>query len=169
MYLIDEMKMIPPSEIVPVWIQLNKNMNSTSNSDEDGDFSWSGVGHPDISPDGYVNQPDHAQGYEAFPVWSPEGIKSGDLVYVLWCVYSTGDSFGHSYGNSEILMVYKDPTMAKTALDIWLQAERDKPENDYMYAVLTPFTDTVSVKVSNPGAGYFEDLTDVRLDLVRVL
>lgn len=169
MYLTEALAKIPKSEIASVWIRLDSNMDTQTESHGDGDwdYSWIGQGSPDLDSSAYLDG-SKKFGYEQFPVWSPNGIKAGDMLYVLWCVYSTGDTFGHSEGNCEALMVYADPKLAKKAFEIWKKAD-ENTSKDYTYTIKTPFTNDVMVDVSNPGAGYFEDLTDVKLDVVHVV
>ena len=48
----------------------------------------------------------------------------GDIVYVLYIVYGSGDSFGHSSGNGQFVCAYTDEAMADHAKRIALQADR---------------------------------------------
>jgi hypothetical protein len=169
MYLSEALDKIPKNEIHKIWIRLDSNMVKDYERHGDGayDYSWSGSGSPELNSTAYLNS-SATFGYEQFPVWSKNEIKSGDMLYVLWCVYSTGDTFGHSDGNCEALMVYSDPELAKKALLIWKKTDQERTK-DYTYSIMTPFTDDVMISVSNPGAGYFNDLTDVKLSLVQVV
>jgi len=79
-------------------------------------------------------------------------VDPGDRVYVLWMTYRTGDTFGYSTGQGEVLWIFKDLGAAKAARKIW--------EENACNAFSVEFlTDTgKQVKISSPAAGYFEDL-----------
>ena len=155
-------------KITKVFINLEKNQssNSVSTGSGDYDYEWTASGNPKLGSIAHLEKPKEFCDWDDFPVWSPDGIKSGDSLFVLWCVYSSGDSFGHGTGYSEVLAVYKDVEVAKKALGIWNKQIR---QSDATYTIKTPFTKDVFIDISNPGSGYFEDLTDVNLAVVTVL
>lgn len=82
--------------------------------------------------------------------------KAGSEVYVLWVEYSTGDSFGTSTGNGEIMWVFGSETNAEEAKKLILR-EQDK--------VTIKFVDELGheIGLSNPAWGYFEDLLAVHI------
>ena len=89
-------------------------------------------------------------------------VKPGDNVYVLVMVYGTGDSFGHSTGNVEILWVFKDIKVAR-------EAERkinNLGEDAYSMKIKTDSGKTI--QLSNPSAGYFESLEHLHIQVCEV-
>lgn len=84
-------------------------------------------------------------------------FKSGDVVYVLTMIYSTGDTFGGSTGNGEVLWVFKDIECAKRAG----QAIRDNEES---YSIDIIDETGKHVQLSNPGFGYFECIEQILLE-----
>ena len=81
----------------------------------------------------------------------------GDRVYVLYMIYSSGDSFGHGTGYNEIIWVFKDPEVGRQAQDS-IRANGESFSID--------FKDEAGNKISfsNPGAGYFENIQGVYLE-----
>lgn len=91
-------------------------------------------------------------GYDIEEFTTDFDVDPGDLVYVLWMTYRTGDTFGHSEGQGEVLWVFKNRTAAESAREIWKANACDAYSVEFL-------TDTgKKVQVSSPAAGYFEDL-----------
>lgn len=87
-------------------------------------------------------------------------VEVGDIVYALYMTYSSGDSFGSSSGNGEVVWVFKDQTLAYRAVRA-IEKDQDKQ-------ALTFETDIgTMVRLSNPAYGYFECLENV--DVVELL
>lgn len=115
---------------------------------EENDFS---IVRATISkPDGYE--------YETFEL--NEKIKKYDEIYVLYMTYSTGDSFGNSSGNGEILWVFSDKEIAETALAEW----REHEEAQYVEFYIS---DGQKVRMGNPAYGYFEHVDT--LDIIPMI
>lgn len=76
----------------------------------------------------------------------------GDTVWVLTMVFSSGDSFGSSNGNGEVLWVFKSRELAEQAAD---QVEDDSEQ--FQIAIKTD--GGADVVLSNPAAGYFENIS----------
>lgn len=84
-------------------------------------------------------------------------VSVGERVYVLYMRYSSGDSFGCANGKAEIIWVFKNKEVAMAAKKIWENAN----END----MVEIFTDSgKSLKLSNPAAGYFENVSSINLE-----
>ena len=85
----------------------------------------------------------------------------GDTVYVLYMIYSSGDSFGRGTGYNEIIWVFNDGGVAQRAL-----AEVRTKEEQYSLE----FRDEVSntIEFSNPGSGYFEYVQGVYLEAYKI-
>ncbi len=82
--------------------------------------------------------------------------KEGDLVYVLYMIYDTGDSFGRAHGLGEVFWVFNDEWAAE-------KARREVVKNSDQYSV--EFDDGFGkmIKLSNPGAGYFETIQSIEV------
>lgn len=92
-------------------------------------------------------------------------LKAGDPAFVLTMIYSSGDSFGTSRGNGEVLWVFKDAATALAARDKWMQQCRS---GEYVESV--EFNDEIGnkIRLSNPAAGYFENMSDVIITTMLV-
>lgn len=92
-------------------------------------------------------------------------VQIGDVVHVLYAVYSTGDSFGHDEGAYlEFLSVHKDYEVAKRNLEA-VQG-RDTAKNKY--TMVLEFDSGGKVERHCPWDGYFESLDYVRLESLVV-
>jgi hypothetical protein len=91
-------------------------------------------------------------------------VAPGDMVYVLSMIYSTGDTFGRSDGNGEILWVFKDRARAMAAREVWAKACQE----NYVYSVQFETDSGTTATMHNPAAGYFEQLQDLNLDIFLV-
>ena len=82
-------------------------------------------------------------------------------VYILYMRYSSGDTFGNSDGHGEVLYAFGSREVAQAALD----AVNANKEN---FSV--EFKDDFGreVKVSNPGAGYFEHIYNVGIKVMPI-
>ena len=82
-------------------------------------------------------------------------VKAGDPVFVLYMTYSTGDSFGRAEGRGEVLWAFKDAKTATEAMKRWKE-ENDKRDPEFS----VKFEDDVGrvIQLSNPAAGYFENM-----------
>lgn len=81
-------------------------------------------------------------------------VNIGDTVYVLYMEYSSGDSFGRSDGNIEIIWVFKSKELANSAKENY---------NAHQGAsIIDCITDSgVRMSLSNPAYGYFENIENV--------
>ena len=91
-----------------------------------------------------------------------QDVNLGDIVYVLYMIYSTGDSFGRSTGNIEPLWVFKD---AKVAVATMRELEKNQKADSLVFKTESGR----EIKLSNPGAGYFEcvDKIDIQICMVK--
>lgn len=100
-------------------------------------------------------------GYEM--VTTSADAKPGDLLYLLWVEYSTGDSFGTSRGNFCEVGVYDDEEKAKHIASLIrddCKIKKDEP---------TILVDMDGVNVSTTTwKGYFERLQDVHIELLEL-
>lgn len=77
---------------------------------------------------------------------------SGETIWVLSMIYTSGDSFGGSSGNGEVIWVFK----TKEAADKAAQAIEDNADE---WEINFKLESGKSVKLSNPAAGYFENIS----------
>lgn len=131
--------------LVPVYVQYVQDTISSYHSGEQyGDWS----AEYDFRVTGVSLTP--RDRYSEEKLGLPE-VKAGDVVYVLWMTYSSGDSFGSSSGNGEVLWVFKDATLA-------LRAKQKFEAAEDAYQIEIEADDGVKFVLSNPAAGYFENM-----------
>lgn len=88
-------------------------------------------------------------------------MDSGSTAHVVTMHYSTGDSFGRSDGRGEVLWVFDnidDAVAARKALE----EQREK------FSVEFKDGSGKVIKMSNPGAGYFESVNDISVETFTV-
>lgn len=105
----------------------------------------------------FVDKPDHMVYTEQFNL--PFEVNVGDKVFVLYIVYSTGDSFGNGTGYGEVQWVFKDPSIGLKAVKEW-----EKNEGVVRFEIEVGSV----IKLYNPAHGYFEDLESVELKTMIV-
>ncbi len=91
----------------------------------------------------------------------------GIPVFVLSMTYTTGDSFGSSSGNLEILWVFKDPETALNAKQVWETAcyNHDNSLTYDDYSVQFQDEQQNIITLSNPAIGYFEKIENINLSI----
>lgn len=92
-------------------------------------------------------------------------VTAGEPVFVLYMTYDTGDSFGRAYGKGEVIWVFKDANVATEAMKRW-KDENDKRDPDFSVDFLDEAGEWV--KMSNPAAGYFENMGYLELSTFLV-
>ena len=100
----------------------------------------------------------------------PFDIEPGEPVFVLSMTYRSGDSFGSSTGNMDVIWVFKDAKVAAKAKSIWQKCcDGNDPTLgfDDRYSVKFPKETGDVITLCNPAAGYFERLE--YLDLTTFL
>ena len=104
----------------------------------------------------HLSRGDDGCRYEEFEV--AFDAKVGDTAAVLYMTYSTGDSFGSSDGNGEVLWVFPDGDTA-------VRAMRKVQTNIKQYSI--EFDDGFGNKIvmNNPAAGYFEHLENIDINV----
>ena len=95
---------------------------------------------------------------ERYPdITSTLDIKEGELCFVVWAEWSSGDSFGTAHnGNTEALAIFKDPESAKA-----FQKEAENA-TEYVKDFVTP--DGQVHNIYCPWTGYFESLTEIHIE-----
>lgn len=118
----------------------------------------------------FSNSFDHIEAGSKYPdVTSPHEFKDGEVGYLVWVEYSTGDSFGRSdRGRVESVALFKnveDAMALKAAMDkhkwniYWGTKEEVK---DFSFTA----SDGQVIEYKNnyaPWTGYFESLNDVNV------
>ena len=95
---------------------------------------------------------------DAYPdITSSLDIKEGELCFVVWAEWSSGDSFGTAYdGNTEALAIFTDVKSAKEFQEKVLNSE------EYSVKFTTPDGQVHNVRC--PWTGYFEELTEIHIE-----
>lgn len=113
----------------------------------------------------------HVDSQKALAAYSHESVpvdyevKSGDIVYVVWAEYSSGNSFGWGKRNNvEVVHVFKDKDLAWDAYRA-LNAPIKK-DNDYYDSWSVEFkTDSgKDMPYHRPWLGYFEHLDCIHVE-----
>lgn len=87
-------------------------------------------------------------------------LKEGDIVYLVYGTYSTGDSFGSCNGCIEFVDVFKTEQKAWDCRNALVKEQKDKDGNTvWSVEYLTESDKTLKFHV--PWFGYFEHLDDV--------
>lgn len=103
----------------------------------------------------FVRQPKSVNRVETLDV--DYEVSVGERVYVLYMRYSSGDSFGRSSGNAEIIWVFKSKEVAEATKVLWENIGDE-------WGVETVTDSGKSLKLSNPAAGYFENVSSINLE-----
>jgi hypothetical protein len=93
-------------------------------------------------------------------------VEPGDIVYIVWAEYTTGDSFGTDYGQYELIAAFVDEEKAKKCA----KACKDFEENQnstYLdsdrYSLKVELDNGQTYTVHVPWTGYFESLERVHV------
>ena len=98
-------------------------------------------------------------GHQSLPVDFP--VQVGDVVHVLYAVYSTGDTFGHDDGYSlEFLSVHKNYEVAQRNL----ASVEGRSRANSQYTMTLEFDSGGKVERHCPWDGFLESLDYVRLE-----
>ena len=142
--------------MTPVWIH-SESIKVSEFREEEDYGSWSR--EIDYRVHGASLQSYHADheyhSSEEFSVPDRYAVVGGE-VYVLWFTYSTGDSFGRSTGDGELMWVFGSEELARAAE----QFIKKNPHSDSI-EFLGEMGEVL--KLSNPTSGYFEDLMDTHI------
>ena len=127
--------------------------------DSDEQYSWQGV----TGTDNTINGIEQVSDNSFSELVTDFDIVPGESYYLLYAIYSTGDSFSRSEGEVEFVGLYKDPTVAKSNADrIWDNNEH----HDSSHSVNLVTEDGKEYLLSVPWKGYFENLSDVSVKTV---
>lgn len=85
----------------------------------------------------------------------------GEVYYLVYANYDTGDTFGRDQGNIDFVDLYTDETLA---WDMARMLEREAKEGQWVYNVTMQNGNTY--KYYAPYVGYFDNLNYVRVEAV---
>jgi hypothetical protein len=89
-------------------------------------------------------------------------ISVGTECYVVWAIWSTGDSFGHDSGSQKNLLgVFLDEN---SALALEKEIERNDRENPNSFSFFFTTPDKQEITVHQSWHGYFDSLDSVRVE-----
>ena len=117
--------------------------------------SWSR--HNDFTVDGVTLDTKMRWGYDAVQI--APAVVVGDTVWVLYVTYGTGDSFGHSSGQGEVVWVFTEEAVATKALE---DLEKLGTARDVV-AFRFVDEDGEQLHVCNPANDYFSNLEGFHL------
>lgn len=101
---------------------------------------------------------DERRSYHSEVFTVPEGT---DKVYVVYMIYSTGDSFGRSEGNIDIIHCTASEDAAHALAD-----KITKNADEYSIEFVDDFDRPI--KISNRGAGYFESIDYISVECYSI-
>lgn len=90
-------------------------------------------------------------------------VKAGDRIFLLWFIYSTGDSFHNHRGyDAEAVAAYTTYEAAKQASDLLQQHDKN------VYTTEVPLGDGTTFSFHPPWYGYFESLDGMWIEEVII-
>lgn len=109
--------------------------------------------------------------WDAEPV--SNDIKSGDTVVMIYAEWTTGDSYGNSSRESDIICFNKDMEIAKRNLEVLRAKDKESLNkvayNQREYSVTLEHDDGTTFSYCVPWLGYFESLDDIAMHLLMVV
>ena len=98
----------------------------------------------------------------------PFEINAEKTYYLVYVIYSTGDSFSHHSGNIDYIEMYETYAMAEATLEMIENANKVKNKDD-SYSIEILNNAGVMYKISSSAwTGYFERLEHVQIDRVQL-
>lgn len=129
------------------------------NSRSGGQFgSWSSENSFSVTRALAIDSDDCLFNSETFEV--PD-VKLGDLVHVVYMIYSSGDSFGHGYGYGSIFEVFSDIDEAYRLVE-----EINNHSNDF--EIKFKCKNGEEKRYYNSGSGYFSSVTRVDVSTHKI-
>ena len=93
-------------------------------------------------------------------------IDDGRDYYLLYVIYSTGDSFNHNEGQIVFIDLFETKEMAEKNRQCIVEHNKDKV-GKLTYSVLLQLEDRRVYQFRVPWQGYFERLTEICIDCIR--
>jgi hypothetical protein len=90
-------------------------------------------------------------------------IELGVNYYLLYAIYSTGDSFSHHEGKIDFIQLYKTASKAEDARKILLS-----PRQEDKFSATIKTESGKHLQMHIPWDGYFESLTNLNIEEVRL-
>jgi hypothetical protein len=160
-------KKAPEQPTTRLFVEVDSVCEHYEQSDEEWGGSWQQDNSAEVT--GVLMDNDKRVQHLARGEWItiPGTVADGDKVYVLFMLYSSGDSFGSSSGNHDVLWVFTDLDTAKAALEVVKSANGgynvQTGSNSDTFTLEFKLENGATQKVHNPAAGYFEGMEDVYL------
>jgi hypothetical protein len=96
---------------------------------------------------------------------SVHNLKRGDMCYVVWALWSTGDSFGCSRnGEYEALALFIDNAAAEDFRNQLIKSDN----GSYEYSTVIKCLDGQELTVNKGWTGYFESLSDINIEYTEL-
>lgn len=128
-------------------------------SREGGQFgSWSSENHFEVTGVKELIVEEYPYNTETLEV--PDA-KVGDLVHVVYMIYSSGDSFGHGYGYGNIIDAFSDIDEAYRLVEEFNKQNRE-------YQIKFKCENGEEKQYYNSGSGYFSSVTRVDISTHRI-
>jgi hypothetical protein len=89
--------------------------------------------------------------------------------YLLYAIYSTGDSFSHHEGKIDYIYLYKTASKAEAAKTILENHDTESKDWDERFNKTIKTEKGKNLKLYISWAGYFESLTSVNIEMVRII
>lgn len=96
----------------------------------------------------YLSKPEHRD-FDELGVTSK--VEVGDTIYIVYMIFSSGDTFGTASGMGETIWAF-------TNLSAAIKCCQEINKNDSEYTIEFLDDEGQTIKFSNPAAGYFENM-----------
>lgn len=106
-------------------------------------------------------QTDNPGGYNSEEFEVDFDLADGDQVYVLYMIYTTGDSYSTSPGNGDIIWVFKDKELGIAAGKKF--KEHSEQRSHSKFSVNFEVDGGRNITLPNQAAGHFESLEKLEL------
>lgn len=94
-------------------------------------------------------------------------VKKGDVVYVIWAEYSSGDSFGRGERNStDVVHVFMNKDLAREAYQSLLNTPVKEHDKDWYDSWNAKFMSDSGEEIiyHRPWLGYFDSLDEIHVE-----
>lgn len=94
-------------------------------------------------------------------------VSKGDVVYVVWAEYSSGDSFGYGEGKYvDIIHIFKSKDLARDAYQSLLNTSVKEHDKDWYESWIVRFKSDSGEEIiyHRPWLGYFDSLDEIHVE-----
>jgi len=153
----------PASKPVTTDLVVNYHSRSWVTRERDPDDEWD---RDNTASEHTLESISIADGYGYSTITYPGEVTPGEKVYLVYAVYSTGDSFGHDdAARVELISVHKNLDVAR-----WnLQRVQGSSGDDYTSKLVLSQDNGQTWTINPPWCGYFESLDYARVAGFTVL